>query len=78
VRLFNALRSEQLLLLEPCAAPLHAVQWSPFQPLVFAVAAGVCPSQAQRYTLQSDFALCWAPAKPVNDDNALSCAYTQR
>ena len=39
----NLMKPQPLLVAEPSAKGLHAVQWSPCRPLVFAAAAGQSP-----------------------------------
>ena len=40
IHLYHSLKQQHLLEVVPTEGPLHAVQWSPFRPLVFAAAAG--------------------------------------
>ena len=47
VHLYHSLKQQHLLEVVPSEGPLHAVQWSPFRPLVFAAAAGESESRTE-------------------------------
>ena len=40
IHLYHSLKQQHLMEVVPSSRPLHAVQWSPFRPLVFAAVAG--------------------------------------